>query len=212
MKNEFNINDSIMTLVSIIQGFAFGYVSTEFIVDFVAPSLSIGAGIKFISYLLCYAIILKFFQTYLLALKDYQGVTIDYFDVIIIFATGIFEFFLFSSLINESHQSFFIKLIVLSCLSIIGYILAIKKVKDLYHKKKHSDKLARELKIQKVNIVSSAIILLISVLTVLIHLTSVANSNLSQIFILTSLLSITLIVMYNNWNSYVKTTKSDERN
>ncbi len=208
MKKSININDSIMTLVSIIQGFAFGYISTEFITNFVSPSFSVNSAVVFTSYLLCYAIILKFFQTYLLAIQDYEGVTIDYFDVMIIFGTGIFEFFLFSSLINESYQSFFIKLSVLSILSIVGYVMALSKVKELYKEEQHREKLTKELKIQRVNIVSSVVILAVSVITsILMQVIADPDTLFIQVIILLTLLLIISIVMYNNWNSYIKTIK-----
>lgn len=210
MKKGIIINDSIMTLVAIIQGFAFGYISTEFITNFDPPSLSLNAVISFSAYISCYVIILKFFQTYLLAITDYQGVKINYIDVLIIFGTGIFEFFLFSSIINESYQSFFVKLAILSILSIVAYLIALKKIKSLYNEEENKEKLNEELKIQQVNILCSVIILIITISSISLQLyfnkdLATPDSIFSQTLILSTFIIIIGVIMYNNWNSYVKT-------
>lgn len=145
----------MIIIVSIIQGLIFTSIADKLIKltrEFVLVDLG---GI-----ILCTAILLRIFQTHLLAAYRYVSVwDVHVIDFVLIFVIGMFEYVLFSYVDpgKSDYQAFYFVLLCFSILGSLGYLRAYFAIRDA----KYAPAVRTiELMIQKLNIGLSAAIAL----------------------------------------------------
>lgn len=122
----------VLSVVSIIQGLAFNDLVSRFpkILD---HALATGESVGLVHFALSFVILLRVFQTYIVAALDYTDWNASFIDVFLIFVIGGIEYYVFSSLALTpvfDVQRYHRHLSVLSIFGILGYIAALLRIKE----------------------------------------------------------------------------------
>ena len=122
----------VLSVVSIIQGLAFNDLVSRFpkILD---HALTTGESFVLVHFALSFIILLRVFQTYVVAALDYTDWSASFMDVFLIFVVGGIEYYVFSSLTLTPAfdvQRYHKHLSVLSIFGIVGYLAALLRIKE----------------------------------------------------------------------------------
>jgi len=162
-----NLVNIVLSVISIIQGLAFNDLANRFskIYDlgFQSEKLALIAH-----FLLCFALLLRIFQTYVTAALDYQRWNLGFFDLLAIFVIGLMEYFVFSALDpakNFDANVFHSRLIILSAFACLAYTRALivlhrsRFTQDAYYSEYHE----YEMRLQLVNLLGSLFLVGVSI-------------------------------------------------
>src|SRR5215469_11498679 len=123
--------DIVLTVISIIQGLAFNDLVILFppIYEYTVRT---GQPIVLVHFLLSLALLLRVFQTYVTAALDYDDWQPSFVDVLIIFAVGFVEYFIFAGLTVPRFDvvNFYERLSIAAFLAFAGYIQAYLHLKE----------------------------------------------------------------------------------
>jgi ribosomal protein S18 acetylase RimI-like enzyme len=123
--------DIVLTVVSIIQGLAFNDLIILF-PPIYAYTISTGNPIVLAHFLLSLALLLRVFQTYVTAALDYDDWQPSFVDVLIIFAIGFVQYFIFAALTVPRFDvaNFYERLSIAAFVAFAGYIQAYLRLKE----------------------------------------------------------------------------------
>lgn len=187
----------VLSTISIIQGLAFNYLVTNLDL-IITHTQKTNNYILLAHFILSFALLLRIFQTYIVAALDYDDWKVSLFDILTIFVVGVFEYYLFSSLsvANFDPIVFHLRLSLITIVGLAGYINAYFSVKRevflIFH-----DYL-REKKLQLFNILGILVVQCNSVLIIIYE-------NLPQ-YLIVLLISISVITILFNIFYSVKIT------
>jgi len=122
---------TVLALISIIQGLAFNHLAGR-LPEIYADFLVRHDFVVLTHFLLCFVILLRIFQTYLLAALDYDEWSVNFFDLFLVFVIGALEYLLFSSLIagpRFSAVDFHLRLSLISIAGVLGYLGALLRLR-----------------------------------------------------------------------------------
>lgn len=123
--------DIVLTVISIIQGLAFNDLVALFppIYDY---TIRTGQPIVLVHFLLSLALLLRVFQTYVTAALDYDDWEPSFIDVLIIFAIGFIEYFIFAGLTVPRFDAvnFYERLSIATVVACAGYVQAYVRLKE----------------------------------------------------------------------------------
>jgi ribosomal protein S18 acetylase RimI-like enzyme len=154
--------DIVLTVVSIIQGFAFSDLAIRS-PEIYRHLLSTGDWTILAHFVLCFALLFRILQTYVTAALDYHEWSVSLFDLFVIFMIGTFEYFLFSCLDTKSFDfvEFHSRLAVISVFGLVGFAGALFRLhEDLFASYLEFEK---ERRLQFVNLAGIAIVLALSI-------------------------------------------------
>ena len=127
-----NFVNIVLAIISIIQGLAFNDLAQRFSPIF-TYAVAQGDYKPLAHFVLCFVLLLRVFQTYVIAALDYNKWELKFSDMFLIFIVGLFEYLVFSSLgaanpngsynfdVIVFHQRF----LIISSLALIGYLRAL---------------------------------------------------------------------------------------
>lgn len=151
----------VLTLVSLIQALAFSELVTALPLAW-SDLTTKGIASAFAHFILAFALILRVFQTYILAALDYEEWGASFFDLVVIFLVGALEYLLFSTLKASpfSPHLFHARFAPIALLGSIGYVAALTRYRHIAN----PDSLAvrSEIRLQAANLLGSVVVLGIS--------------------------------------------------
>lgn len=160
--------DLLLTILSIIQGLAITRLYEIVFTRTNGIELTWNDMSFLFHALFCFVVIIRFFETIFLAFIDYDKVVESFYEVILIFIVGAFEYWVIESLNDFSAVKFYEKVTVLALLTMIGYSIATFKISRRKNKERifKGSSLAykREMILQTFNIIVPIVILIISIL------------------------------------------------
>jgi ribosomal protein S18 acetylase RimI-like enzyme/uncharacterized membrane protein len=178
-QEQLNINwvGIVVEVLSIIQGLAFNDLVSRF-PEIYEHWRTTGDYLLIAHFLLSFILLLRIFQTYLTAALDYNLWTPRLFDVLVIFIIGSLEYFVFSSLTVENFDvsRFHQRLSLISLFGIIGYVNAIRRVKEETFSS-YRDYI-KDMQLQAANIAGVLVVLAASTLIVIFPQMSVISKTL----------------------------------
>jgi hypothetical protein len=121
----------VLTVLSLIQGFAFNYWATQ--LNAIYEQVRDGNYFIGVHFILCFFILVRVYQTFLAAVLDYDFLLPRSFEMLLISTIGIAEFFLFSSIREEqikifSPTSFHKRGILLCLMATLGYTTILRRL------------------------------------------------------------------------------------
>ncbi len=185
--------DIVLTVVSIIQGLAFNDLVIRF-PAILENALSAREYQVLGHFVLCFAVLLRLFQTYVTAALDYDEWTVGFFDIFLVFVIGAVEYFVFSTLTptNFDVVGFHIRISIISLLGIVGYLGAWLRLKEeafptylQYHREAH---------LQSVNIIG---VVLIQVISIFVIVSPRQSDSVYTVLALCSTLILVLNIFYS---------------
>jgi carboxypeptidase PM20D1 len=173
----------VLGVLSIVQGLAFNYFAERFVA--IWNSVSIGA-LTAIDYellassALCFAVLIRVFQTYLVAALDYYDWPLNLYDVLLIFVVGLIEYGTFSMLTPDTFdlRRFQKWVFLIAILGFLGYANAYFRLPQVAIISGPRDPTVykAEKRLQLFNVIGMVGIMLISAATVIgPHITSPAR-------------------------------------
>jgi hypothetical protein len=151
--------DIVLAVLGIIQGLSLNQLAEKFargenaIVN--SDSILVYADFAF-----CFLILVRIFQTYLLAALDYSGWKASFYDIVSIFLVGILEYWIFESLEKSqimNHNLLHFRAAVLLVIATLSHLIAFSRI--LWSTKtgiRGQTKRYHEAKLQVVNCMFSA--------------------------------------------------------
>lgn len=188
----------VLTVLSLIQGFAFNYWANQ--LNDIYKQVRAENYVVGVHFILCFVILVRVYQTFMAAVLDYDFLLPKSFEMLLISAIGVAEFFLFSSIGEEqikifSPTSFHKRGILLCVMAALGYFIILRRLVkqrdeatksnlipfktipqkgrlqlSTLFKYKKPEDYCREVLLQEVNIISLLVIVAIEVLIVLLKL------------------------------------------
>ena len=120
----------VLAVISIVQGLAFSDLAQRLpaIFDY---AINQHDYVIAVYYAYCFAILLRVFQTYVLAALDYEEWSVSFGDVFVIFVIGSIEYVIFSTLTIPKFNplAFHSRVIWLSGLGIVAYLLTLARLR-----------------------------------------------------------------------------------
>jgi hypothetical protein len=121
----------VLTVLSLIQGFAFNYLAFQ--LPSIYRDIRTGNYVAAVHFVLCFVILVRMYQTFMAAVLDYDFLLPRSFEILLITTLGTAEFFLFSTLkhedlVNFNTSSFHKRGILLSSMAATGYFLILLRV------------------------------------------------------------------------------------
>jgi ribosomal protein S18 acetylase RimI-like enzyme len=190
----------VLTGISIIQGFVFSYLAPHFNATF-SYSLEHRQYIVLALFILCLAILMRVFQTYITSVLDYDFKKPNLVEILIVFGVGIVQYYLFSLFeeipsrknvndyfnVNNFQVRFYIRGIFMSGLGAIAYSITLWQFKkdkkwqcEQQRKPFEPDKdedYVKEIRLQRWNIFITILITLIQLVLILLTLSCGSNFN-----------------------------------
>lgn len=147
--------DIYLTIVSIIQGLIFTFLAEK--LPLIIRKIQIENDYAIlIPYFLSILIVIRFFQSQLTAALAYIKWKVSVSDLLVIFFTGFFEYFLFSEFLNLpdfNNDVFYSRVSFMGLLGVISFIYTLKKAIKLFNRtNRDSNELLKVKKVQFVNI------------------------------------------------------------
>jgi carboxypeptidase PM20D1 len=165
--------DLVVAVVSIIQGLAFSFLAERlaYAWNAIDPAVATTQDWQFLAHgLLSFAILVRVFQTYIVAALDYYDWQLNLNDVILVFVIGFFEYITFSSLTPESFdiEVFHRRIILVTVLGGVGYWRVLASLPELA-RRVHLDEVAytRERKLQQLNLAGLVALFVLSAVLIL---------------------------------------------
>ena len=126
--------DIYLTIVSIIQGLIFTFLAEK--LPLIIRKIQIENDYAIlIPYFLSILIVIRFFQSQLTAALAYIKWKVSVSDLLVIFFTGFFEYFLFSEFLNLpdfNNDVFYSRVSFMGLLGVISFIYTLKKAIKLF--------------------------------------------------------------------------------
>jgi ribosomal protein S18 acetylase RimI-like enzyme len=187
--------DIVLSVVSIVQGFAFANLAQR-LPDITEYFLRTGDWILPAYWIVAFSILLRVFQTYIVAALDYEDWDVSFSDVFLIFVVGSIEYLIFSSLKLSGFDPivFHRRLLYLSGLGLLGYGAALSKLRPRQFA--YISLFENERTLQRANIAVSAITISISALVVWFH---------NPALFLSSAILVSLAMIWSIWFSLKRT-------
>jgi len=196
----------LMFILSLIQGMAFTRL-VELTINILRGS---GFNLETLNIaihaILCFLIIIRLFETVFLGFLEYDEVVTSFYEVIMIFLIGAFEYWVIDSLSGFNPYVFYFRITILSIVSLVGYTIAMIKISGKKNRRKIFRDLSsfrRELKLHVVNITVPTILFVISIL-----ITNGVFTNVYSLVIIAGVISILVII--NILVSWVMTLKGPD--
>ncbi len=140
-----------ITVLSIIQGFAFNQLAEIFSANS-DVILSFKNPIYSFNFLFCFLILIRIFQTYMLAAIHYTNWRVSFTDIVSMFVTRFLQFWIFSTLSNTesfNYQDLHLRASVIMGIAAVLYLIALWKISNESEALKLTK--SREYKIQFIN-------------------------------------------------------------
>ncbi|MBE0673648.1 MAG: N-acetyltransferase [Bacteroidales bacterium] len=188
----------LLFILSIVQGLAFTRLIEVSIEALKSPAGPWGTAVIAVHAVFCFLIILRLFETILLAFLDYDEVVVSFSEVIMIFIIGALEYWVIDSLSEFTPAKFYLRVVILAALSLIGYVATTVKISGRKNRRmifEDYSSFIREIKLQALNIVVPSAIITFAVLIVSGVITTEAWLVLIAL-ILSALVVINIIVSW----------------
>lgn len=198
----------VSAVISIIQGLAFNYLAGR-LPEIYQHSRATGDLILLVHFLLCFAILLRIFQTYVTAVLDYNFGLPSFFEILLIFVIGALEYFLFSSLDLNSFNivSFHKRLTILSVLGMVGYIITIIRILNHEELFRSYKEYSREVILQMVNL--TGMVILIGISCVLIFF-PIESHQIMELMVVAMTLSLCFNIYFSLRTTFARRVATTE--
>lgn len=193
----------MVIIVSIIQGLIFTTLAEKFTLLIKDFSL-----IDMVNIVLCFVILLRIFQTHLLAAYKYIGLwSISIVDLFLIFAIGLFEYVLFSFVDpkNSDYETFYILLLSFSIFGALGYARAYYEISNAELSK---EGMVIEKAIQTLNILLSALVAIPCLLVILTYKGIILSLSDLDYLLVIAPMAIIIIIVSNIYSSLTLSFKT----
>lgn len=117
----------VLTVISVIQGFAFNYLLQQFLDKFgIHHSRDY---VLLLHFILSFVVLLRIFQAYMTAVLDYNYGPASFFEILLIPAVGVIEYSLICSLISEPFKPIIFHAIgiVICMVAVLAHFLTLLK-------------------------------------------------------------------------------------
>lgn len=150
-KEFFNVT---LAVLGIIQGLSLNQVAAKF-ASGEAAVINSASILGYAHFIMCFVIVLRVFQTYLLAALDYSGWKASIFEIFTIFFVGIVEYWVFDALSSYQtidYYSLHTRIAVLFLIASASHLMALLRIRS-GSLTQESKMIKRETKIQMFNFI-----------------------------------------------------------